>query len=395
MKTFRKFVSVILAFIMCFTMTASFKTEAAKEPENPLQYAEMLWNEGYVTVSTDTIIAVVRHFGRVLSIFTRENVDTKRFNLRFDSFTSELCSYICSGSGLDLEKIFTNLPDINIPANLAVETFSIDTTAFRNQMYEKRAECDKKGDGASAMLYHFLGVYLSIIELCEVYGEKTENPDVVELKLRFTYKDGSTETVSPGIYVNTVTGQCSNKDDSGMIGIGFNFSLAEMTVYATVNCWMRNFGFCLLYDIAATMMPAIYRYETRRFKFDYDGLQWMIQIWKGNYVVANGSEVGIYYREPQAVGSFYNCADNSKMLPMSMKLYRGDKLLMERAEENHWWINGFTLSGRMYLPLSLKMEFSIAMPDEEMLEAFCSAIDEHYMHDVSYTVDGLKVNVIW
>ena len=104
MKTFRKTVSFVLAFAMCLTMTVSFKTDAAKEPENPLQYVQMLWDEGYVPVSTDTIVAVIRHFGKVLSFFTHEDIETKKFNLRFDAFTSDLCAYICSESGLDLEK---------------------------------------------------------------------------------------------------------------------------------------------------------------------------------------------------------------------------------------------------------------------------------------------------
>ena len=41
------------------------------------------------------------------------------------------------------------------------------------------------------------------------------------------------------------------------------------------------------------------------------------------------------------------------------------------------------------------MKFTIEMPDKEMLEAFTGAIDNHFKHDVAYTVDGLKVNVIW
>ena len=41
------------------------------------------------------------------------------------------------------------------------------------------------------------------------------------------------------------------------------------------------------------------------------------------------------------------------------------------------------------------MKFSIVMTDEDMLNAFCKAIDNHYRHDITYTVDGLTVNVIW
>lgn len=53
------------------------------------------------------------------------------------------------------------------------------------------------------------------------------------------------------------------------------------------------------------------------------------------------------------------------------------------------------MSKRLYIPDSLTMKFSILMPDEEMLNAFCESIDNHYRHDVKYTVEGLKVNVVW
>ena len=38
---------------------------------------------------------------------------------------------------------------------------------------------------------------------------------------------------------------------------------------------------------------------------------------------------------------------------------------------------------------------AIEMKDEEMLKAFCDAVDNHYRKDMKYTVDGLTVNVVW
>lgn len=32
-------------------------------------------------------------------------------------------------------------------------------------------------------------------------------------------------------------------------------------------------------------MPVFFHYVTRRFKFEYNDLEYMIQIWKGNYTV--------------------------------------------------------------------------------------------------------------
>lgn len=398
MRIFKKSVCIVMVLSILFSFNSfALKEETAYEKQisNPEEYMQLLWDEGYDAISADTIVCLLQQVQTVISIFTGRKTESKSFNITFDKFTSGVLNYVYENSGFDVSKILKNLPDINVPANIIVDTLKIDTTAFREQMYLKKAECDADGNGAMATVYHFLGVYLSIIEECLLYAEPTEDPDVYEVMLQFTYKDKTTETVKPGILVNTVTGECTNKDDSGIIGSGFNFSLSELMLYATVDCWMRDFGFCLLYDVVANAVPVIYNYDTRRFKFDYDGLSWMIQIWKGNYFAANGGEVGIYCRTPEKIGSFYECVDDDKMLYMTMEILHGDDVLVEKEREKHWWINGFNMCGKMYLPKSLTMKFTIEMPDKEMLEAFTGAIDNHYKHDVAYTVDGLKVNVIW
>ena len=398
MRVFKKSVSIVMVLSILFSFNSfALKEETAYEKQisNPEEYMQLLWDEGYDAISADTIVCLLQQVQTVISIFTGRKTESKSFNITFDKFTSGVLNYVYENSGFDVSEILKNLPDINVPANIIVDTLKIDTTAFREQMYLKKAECDADGNGAMATVYHFLGVYLSIIEECLLYAEPTEAPDVYEVMLQYTYKDKTTETVKPGILVNTVTGECTNKDDSGIIGSGFNFSLSELMLYATVDCWMRDFGFCLLYDVVANAVPVIYNYDTRRFKFDYDGLSWMIQIWKGNYFAANGGEVGIYCRTPEKIGSFYECVDDDKMLYMAMEILHGDDVLVEKEREKHWWINGFNMCGKMYLPKSLTMKFTIEMPDKEMLEAFTGAIDNHYKHDVAYTVDGLKVNVIW
>ena len=395
MTIFKKAISLILVLILSFTVTVPAFARGDKEPRNLSEYTEMLWDEGYEPLSADAIVDVLQQFNIILSILTFGKVEVKNFNLTMDKFTTDLFRYIFNNSGFDITSILQNLPDINVPANIAVETFKIDTTVFREEMYRKRAECDEQGNGELALIYHFLGVYFSVIEECQIFGEKTEDKNIYELSVRLIFKDGTEEIIRPGIFINTETGECTNRDDSGMVGVGFNFSLAEMTLYATVNCWMRDFGFCLFYDIIAQMIPVVYKYETRRFKFDYDGLQWMIQIWKGNYFVTNGGEVGLYYRTPQKYGTFYKCADDEKMMPMTLKVSHGDTVLINKPQQNHWWINGFHMNGKMYLPESLTMEFSLVMPDKKMLDAFCESIDNNYQKDVSYTTDGLKVNVVW
>lgn len=402
MKTVRKILALVMALVI--GLTASFSTYAitaeaqASRPQymSISEYKQKLWDEGYPVFTTEQFLQIYKVFGTAFSIITGQWIfSPERVEVTVDEFVTEACNHIYVNSGLDIVSILKNFPDTNDFAQIVNKVFEIDTAEFRSQMYDKRDECRKQGDKTTAKLYHFLGAYLSVIEKCEVLSEPTSDPDVYRVYLRITFKDGGTELYKPRIYINVVTGECSDTKDEGLVGIGFNFNLADMMVYATINSWMRNFGFCILYDVAANSMPLLWNYETRRFRFDYDGLEWMIQIWKGNYLITNGGEVGLYNRTPDKFGSFYNCATDDQLMEMSMDVYHGEDLLVHQDPQLHWWINGFRMSDRMYIPDSLTLKFTIVMRDEEMLKAFCESIDNNYHKDVTYTVDGLKISVTW
>ena len=83
------------------------------------------------------------------------------------------------------------------------------------------------------------------------------------------------------------------------------------------------------------------------------------------------------------------------MLCVIITVDHGNDLLVEQKPQMHWWVNGFNMSDKMYLPESLTLKFTIVMPDEEMLNAFCKSIDNNYNHDVTYSIDRLKISVEW
>ncbi len=397
MKISKKIICLLLALIMSLSvcLPASAQNEKKKEIYSVTDYTMMLWEEGYPTVSMDAVVKIMKTFNKVIYLLTGEKRSEDSFAVSVDSVVSEVTRYVYENSGFDLEQILVNLPDINAPINFVVNTFKIDTDALKEQLYEKHLQFKAEGNTAMDWLFHFLGVYVSIIDVCEVYSEKTDDPEVFEVAIRLITKDGKKEELKSGILVNTETGECTYRNGDGIMHMGFDFNYADLTLYAIVNCWMRDFGFCVLYDVIANSMPAVFRYETRRFRFEYDGLEWMIQMWKGNYLMTNGGEVGLYCRPSDRVGTFYECASDEQLLPMSMQLTRGDKVLVDMPEQKHWWVNGFNMSGTMYIPDSLTLRYTVEMPDEEMLKAFCEAIDNHYRHDVTYTVDGLRVSVVW
>lgn len=392
---------IIALSVSVSTMAVSSDVQSSRPQAMTLSdYKQKLWEEGYPVFTTEQFLQIYGIFSKAFNFVSgRFLYADEHMNVTVDEFVTAACDHVYVNSGLDIVSILKNFPNINDVAEIAVNTFELDTAEFRNQMYDKRDDYWEEGDTFMSGVYFFLGAYFSVIETCEVSSEVTEeDPNTYEVILRLTFKDGGQDVLRPGIFINTVTGECTNANgnNSGLVGTGFNFNLAEMMVYATISSWMRQFGFCMFYDVAANSMPLLWHYVTRRFNFEYDGLEWMIQIWKGNYLITNGAEVGVYNRNPdEKFGTFYDTATDDQLMEMSLQVYHGDELIVNQEPQMHWWVNGFQMSDRIYIPDSLTMKFSILMPDENMLKAFCDSIDKHYRKDVTYTVDGLKINVVW
>lgn len=310
-----------------------------------------------------------------------------------DDMSKEICDIIKENSYLDIETLVTSFPDISAPARFANKIALIDTSAFSELMFRLRDECYERDETLPGKIFYFIGAYFKGFESAQVRLEEQED-GIYEFIIYLRCADGDDVVLTSGGYYNPETGLFYGKDGKGMFDIGFDFDLNEMVVCATVNSWMRNFGFCLEYDIFCYTTPFFF-YNTRRFKFYYAGKAWMIQVWKGMYVASNGAEVGIYNRSPLMPGTYYNCANDDDMLNMSFDLYHGDELLFSRPESRHWWVNGFKLSKQLYSADELTLRFTVEMKDEAMLKAFLRSVDREIHRDVSYTVDGLKVYLTW
>ena len=390
MKATKRIIAVLLAAIMLFTAAPmSF----AEEESSIDKYKREMLEIGFPVISTEEFGVLLR----ILQIFryylTGIEPNTERIEVTYDETIRNITSQMCAESGLDFNLIAANLPNINLVTNYFKNKYNIDTTVFREQRYAKEAEYAAQGNDLMATVCHAIGAFMSIIDKLSAYTVPTEEENVYELVLYLVFEDGTTETYYPGVYINMETGECYGKNGTGVFGIGHNFNFYEMTMYSTVDCWMRNYGFCIFYDVAANILPMNFTYITRRFKFSYDGLDWMVQMWKGSYFIANGGEVGLYWREKGQVGSYYNCA--TEEIPMSLQVAIGNKVLVNRKLQDHWWISGFNIGEKLYLPSALTLRTTLVMPDKEMLEAFTAAIDANVMDDVTYTVDGLSVNVVW
>ena len=403
---FEKLVSILLVpFLFLQTMLPAFlgnrydpaAFDADRASLHSLSdYIEYVENNGAPSYSTAVFVKKIAPLGQLMRTLTGRpfaKEDEKYLNTKIDNTLTELCGYIAQESGLDIVALIGSVPNLNYPAEFAAETLHVNTTALREQFFALRDKAYASGNTFLGYILYLLGVYYSVITEVDIYTRPYEpNPDEIEIIVDVVYYDGERAEIHPGMLINQKTGEVHGWTDKGLIDLGFDFNINDVLIYGTVHSWQRALGFTTIYDILANAIP-LFNMSTRRFHFDYNGKEWMIQIWKGNYgLVTNGVEVGVYNRPKGSVGTFYNAVSDDEMMMMSASLYHGDTLLFTKGPELHWWLSAFKLSRTIYQPKDLTMTFTIEMKDEAMLEAFTAAIDSHSAHDVTYTLDGLTVS---
>lgn len=169
---------------------------------------------------------------------------------------------------------------------------------------------------------------------------------------------------------------------------GYAYDWQQSVFYSILYPWQRRMGYCSLYDESSAAMGMVIDCEPVR--FEYGGKKWMIELWKGQYGLTSGAEIGIYNTTRPELdipgvfnGTFYDCADDEDTLSMTFTLLRKNKILFSRAGR-HWWLTGFKL-GEFSKPSDLTMEASITFKERGMMTAFLNALME-----LGYTKDEVK-----
>jgi peptidoglycan hydrolase-like protein with peptidoglycan-binding domain len=118
---------------------------------------------------------------------------------------------------------------------------------------------------------------------------------------------------------------------------GFLCDPSQDIIYSKMNPLQRDFGYCKRYDeSAATLMSAIIDCEP--IYFTYGTNDWLIELWKGQYGLETGAEIGIYNRDSgitdlrdAVLGKFFNCVSDSQRLNMSFVLKKDGVEIFRRG----------------------------------------------------------------
>ncbi len=210
-----------------------------------------------------------------------------------------------------------------------------------------------------------------------------------------TYPSSSATTTRNLTNSTTANNASSSLMDKGLAG--YLFDSDGNFFFTSDDPWQRNFGYNEAFDTAAPFV-SIYM-DTMRLKFRYEGKDWMIQFWKGQYGLAFvGAEIGVYTKPVDRTVEHYDAASDEDALYMSMTGYRDDQIIFAREYTKYWWCTGFVpgqlkkFSDRSEIAVKCR----ITAKDENMLNSIVSQLKANNLVDGRhYTVSDLDVFITW
>ncbi len=169
--------------------------------------------------------------------------------------------------------------------------------------------------------------------------------------------------------------------------LSYQYSYVDDYYYTNdKEAWQYNFGFGKIYDVVSPYI--LLEYDYIRIFFTYEGKDWMLQMWKGQYgLVFYGGEIGIYNRPHADDGmpewTFFNCPAEEDWLDMEMTLWHEEldgtwTREFTREYDKYWWCTGFKNGHlRQEEPADeLRLTGRITFKDEEMTEIVTKGLIE-------------------
>ena len=180
---------------------------------------------------------------------------------------------------------------------------------------------------------------------------------------------------------------------------GYCYDLQQDVFTSRLDAPQKIFGYNTLFDISAPYFNMIFDYET--IYFDYDSRTWLMEMWKGQYGINSGCEIGLYYADniipPRDYSStHFTSVEEKDMLQMTYELYKipqkGKYLpdLIGKAGRRHWWLTLFK-PGLYSKPEQLYMNVSLRFKDYPMMYSFLRSFEKSPT-DIPFSINGLTVS---
>lgn len=389
-----RIIAVILTLSTIFSIAVIPAGAAVKQEKKAIDIVD-IWENGYPMPDVGDIIESMFTINKLMyqatgmPIFSDEVIV-----VTVNDTLNGVVEGIFEATGVDFSKIYKNLPQSNQLAEIVTSSLQLDIPAAQQYLLQESDRFFGEGNFVFGIVLRMTELWLGIVDTVELTTKPyPARPGCEEVGFVVTYRDGRTEEVMLGILYDTINNVFIGKNGEPAL-LGFYLDLNQNYVYTGIDVWQRNMGFNIFYDIFCYLTPFFFHYTTQRLKFTYQSKDWMFQMWKGRYAIANGGEFGIYTRDASKNGSFYDCASDEDMLVMSIAVYHGDKLIFKREPTLHWWVTGFAIDDTAYLPESLTLISTVTMRDEEMLNLVKGELEKK-KGIIDYEVNGLDVTITW
>lgn len=177
---------------------------------------------------------------------------------------------------------------------------------------------------------------------------------------------------------------------------GFTYEPAQDVFSARIDAWQRREGYEMLFDRLASKFHMIL--DACPIYFDYRGKTWLIEVWKGQYGIHTGAEIGIYHTnrlvpKNQREKVHYNAISDEEMPQIGMYLTRRGKKLCS-AKKYHWWLAAFRM-GTFSNPGDLVLHMSIMFRDREAAQAFRQGLADAHIPSCRYRVKNRRATVLF
>lgn len=184
--------------------------------------------------------------------------------------------------------------------------------------------------------------------------------------------------------------------------VGYTYDASQDIFAARLDALQKHFGYATFYDLSAPYFNMIFDYET--IYFDYEGKTWLIEMWKGQYGINTGCELGIYYADriltpEQYTSTLFKVVEPGDMLNTSLSLNRYSDNIhrsfqrLGRMKYKHWWLTIFKM-GTFSKPKDLFVSTSIRFKDSAMLNRFLESFRK-ILPFAKYKINGLTLYFVF
>lgn len=179
---------------------------------------------------------------------------------------------------------------------------------------------------------------------------------------------------------------------------GYEYESTQDIFMTRQDAPQKLFGYTSVYDHSAPYFNMVYDYET--IYFDYNNRTWLVEMWKGQYGINTGCELGIYYAdvivppEKYATTHFQAAHDDDNLL-ITLKLNRHASAKEKcskrfgQIRQRHWWPCIFKM-GEFSKPDELFVNTSIRFRDYAMLRSFMKSFTQA-LPSTFYKINGRTV----